>query len=192
MLKATKEQLSATISNAREEQQNRSRQFKGKLEEIDRLNATLKELTTKLNNARYEIIHMKIQFSDNVHQPQLQAAIQVNDGHECPTVLLIGTSNVEGIKEDELSSAVHIRKIIKYTITDTSQYISSVMGPPTLIVLHFLTNDLMSKTPQTCANSLLELASEICGKWPLLKISFHAKMRRHESLDQWADNKCPP
>lgn len=38
-------------------------------------------------------------------------------------VLLIGTSNIKGIKEDKLTSAATTTKIIKYTINETIEFI---------------------------------------------------------------------
>ena len=88
VLKTTREQLAATIANAREEQENSSKQIKEQHEEIDKLNSTIKELTLMLNNARDEIIQMKMQFSMDMRQVQPAAMADIST-HQHPNVLSV-------------------------------------------------------------------------------------------------------
>jgi hypothetical protein len=68
---------------------------------------------------------------------------QENASHSCeaksdtrrakPQVLLLGTSNVIGIRQDKLTTAADVSKVVRYTIKDTIEYIRSFSMSPDLI-----------------------------------------------------------
>ncbi|CAG2245288.1 unnamed protein product [Mytilus edulis] len=84
-----------------------------------------------------------------------------------PSVLLIGTSNIRGINESKLSPSIDAIKEICFTLDKTNEYILGYnpQTPPAVVVLHILTNDLKTKTPQNCACELFALISTIQEKW---------------------------
>lgn len=75
-----------------------------------------------------------------------------------PNVLLIGTSNIKGIKEDKLTS-------IKYTINETIEFVQTCELCPDVVVLHSLTNDLTKMEPQAFVDALEELIKTVKDKW---------------------------
>lgn len=82
-----------------------------------------------------------------------------------PNVLLIGTSNIKGIKEDKLTSAATTTKIIKYTINETIEFVQTCELCPDVVVLHSLTNDLTKMEPQAFVDALEELIKTVKDKW---------------------------
>lgn len=82
-----------------------------------------------------------------------------------PNVLLIGTSNIKGIKEDKLTPAATTTKIIKYTIDETIEYIQTCELCPDVVIFHSLTNDLTKMDPQACVDALAELIKIVKDKW---------------------------
>lgn len=68
-----------------------------------------------------------------------------------PTAVLIGTSNIDGIMADKLSSEVNITKSTAYTLEETKEVISDLNSKPDVVILHSLTNDIKTYTPNEYA-----------------------------------------
>ncbi|VDI52008.1 Hypothetical predicted protein [Mytilus galloprovincialis] len=99
-----------------------------------------------------------------------------------PTVYLIGTSNIQGINEDKLTTVTQITKFTSYTLDDTRKCISKFTHPPDIMVLHALTNDLKSKSPQDCVKELGDIILSLQQKWESMKIIVLLTTPRSDSL----------
>lgn len=82
-----------------------------------------------------------------------------------PMALLIGTSNVNGIKEDKLSSEVNVIKVTAFTLDETKNVINNSSCIPDVVVLHPLTNDIKNISPEKCAEKLQGVVEDIKKKW---------------------------
>lgn len=58
-----------------------------------------------------------------------------------------------------------------------------MVSPPTVVVLHSLTNDLKQKKAHVCVNELFGLVSKICSKWPLVKIVISFTTPRKDNMN---------
>ena len=90
-----------------------------------------------------------------------------------PLVWLIGTSNMDGINADKLTTAASVKKYIAYTfdmVRDTLSSLKAQEDQPSAIVLHILTNELKSKDPESCVSEVKLIASEFGSQWPAAKI----------------------
>jgi hypothetical protein len=95
---------------------------------------------------------------------------------------LIGTSNIQGIDETKLTHAAKVTKFTAYTLEETINCISRLVQEPNIIVLHVLTNDLKTKSPQLCANQLSDVVSSIFEKWCTVKIVVSLTTPRNDSI----------
>jgi hypothetical protein len=79
--------------------------------ENESLTQTIKDLTTKLNISKDEIIQLKTSMASSIHE-ELRAPtnLQPPTKIQQPSVLLIGTSNIEGIKADKLTTVANVQK----------------------------------------------------------------------------------
>ena len=87
---------------------------------------------------------------------------------------MVGTSNILGINEDKLTTAVETKKVVKYTLEETETFITSFSDTPNILVLHSLTNNLKAESPTQCVDKLSQIICQATTKWPYLKyiISF--------------------
>jgi hypothetical protein len=74
---------------------------------------------------------------------------------------LLGTSNVIGIRQDKLTTAADVTKVVRYTIKDTIEYIRSCSMSPDLIACHSLTNDLTKLPPDSCDRTTLVTSAAV-------------------------------
>ncbi|CAC5425996.1 unnamed protein product [Mytilus coruscus] len=74
-------------------------------------------------------------------------------------------------EQDKLTQAADIKKVIQYTLDDTSEFLSTFTDTPDVLVLHSLTNELKTKQPTQCIDRLFHIVSEASAKWPLLNKS---------------------
>jgi len=58
-----------------------------------------------------------------------------------------------------------------------------MVSPPTVVVLHSLTNDLKHKKAHVCVDELFVLVSKICSKWPLVKIVISFTTPRKDTMN---------
>jgi hypothetical protein len=93
----------------------------------------------------------------------VQPKERLNQQQGKPNVLLIGTSNIKNIKADQLSGGIHTMKIVKTTLDVTMKY----QGSPDVIILHSLTNDLKSMSPNECVEKMFTIVNVILPKWPV-------------------------
>lgn len=192
LLQDARDQLKSSITNANENLEIANKRLHEKEAEIETLNDRIKELNQLLNSARDEILQLKSQMSSNMsamwhHSTETRTTSQASeipdDTNMKPTALLIGTSNIEGIKEDKISDIANFTKMIKYTMRETKSAVSEIVSaPPSVIILHSLTNDLKGKRPQICADEMFDLTTSICSKWPLVKIIISLTTPRSDSV----------
>lgn len=172
------------IANLTQDQERYEKGSKKKNEEIDHLTECVTDLTSKLSKSNDEILQLKMNMSSLLDVSQHPTtASHTDDPRARPSVLLIGTSNIEGITAEKLTHVANVQKEIKYTIQDTANYISTLSTPPTVIVLHSLTNDLKHKKPQQCIDDLFQLTSTICAKWHEIKIVISFTTPRCDSMN---------
>lgn len=67
-----------------------------------------------------------------------------------PTALLLGTSNLNGIKPDKLSTSVDISKSTAHTLEEAYSTIENYESKPDVVLLHALTNDIKDHSPEQC------------------------------------------
>lgn len=189
MLHDTREQMLTAMSNFQKEEEILGRKLKEKNEEVDKLTLTIKDLNFQLDHARDQIIQLKMQITDPKQETQFNSAGAKNPNSELhmPTVLLVGTSNVKGIKEDKVTSAAIVTKEVKYTMDETMDFINSVVSPPDILILHSLTNDVKHTSPQDCVNKMFRITSSICYKWPLIKIILSLTTPRCDNMNNSAN-----
>ncbi|VDI52139.1 Hypothetical predicted protein, partial [Mytilus galloprovincialis] len=136
-------------------------------EEIEKFSTSNRSLSDKLDNLFEHNLNLKSQLL-TLLDPQ-QATQKADTSHleeeYVPKVLLIGTSNTKGIKEDKVTNAVKIHKSIQYTIDEATTYITQYEEQPNLVILHILTNDLKKYEPTTCVDKLMHLVHLIGQKW---------------------------
>jgi hypothetical protein len=125
---------------------------------------TLHQLMSKIETVERENILLRSQ-AQLTKISGAKQTFQENASHTCeaksdtrkakPQVLLLGTSNVIGIRQDKLTTAADVTKVVRYTIKDTIEYIRSCSMSPDLIACHSLTNDLTKIPPDRCRNSCI-------------------------------------
>jgi ATP-dependent exoDNAse (exonuclease V) alpha subunit len=91
------EQQRRCIAEKNEDHDYLQNQLKYKMAENESLTQTIKDLTTKLNISKDEIIQLKTSMASSIHE-ELRAPtnLQPPTKIQQPSVLLIGTSNIEG------------------------------------------------------------------------------------------------
>lgn len=187
-LNEIKEQLKDAMENANWTQEQFDRVRNDQLKQIENLTLINKDLTVKLGNSMDEVIQLKAHIASLMDEKvaTCTAAWDISPTHhakEIPLALLIGTSNVEGIKEEKLTNHANVRKVIRYTMKDTLEYILTTATQPTVLVLHSITNDLKVKRPQECVDEMFNLASKVCAKWPSVKIVLSSTTPRCDSAN---------
>ena len=75
------------------------------------LTQTIKDQTPKLNISKDEMIQLNTSMASSIHE-ELRAPtnLQPNTKIEQPSVLLIGISNIEGIKANKLTTVANVQK----------------------------------------------------------------------------------
>ena len=76
-------------------------------------------------------------------------------------VVVIGTSNTEGIDPSKLSTKFDTNKITAYTLEQTQKEVRKLNTIPDVIVLHSLTNDLETLSYDVCIGKLNEIVEAI-------------------------------
>ena len=88
-----------------------------------------------------------------------------------PKILLIGTSNRQGIDEERLFAKCVTHKCTAYTFEITFEKLDSVRSNHyNAVVLHCLTNELAKESPDTCVSKLDEIVTKCGDNWPNIKI----------------------
>ncbi|CAC5391740.1 unnamed protein product [Mytilus coruscus] len=149
LLNETREQLRNTVSSANYAQETYEHRIRDKNDEIQCLNLSVKELSSKLNISRDEIIELKMQLATMIDSgTQFKADIPISPSNANPTVLLGGTNNTEGINAPKLTNIAEVNKVTKYTMQQATEYLATVTTPPSVLALHLLTNKLKTKNQQ--------------------------------------------
>jgi hypothetical protein len=100
------------------------KQLKDKMAENESLTQTIKDQTPKLNISKDEMIQLNTSMASSIHE-ELRAPTnpQPNTKIEQPSVLLIGISNIEGMKANKLTTVANVQKTFQYTLKDISTYL---------------------------------------------------------------------
>lgn len=168
-LKQKHEMQSQTLTQLHNETERKTEEITNKMSQIDALQVECSNLKKTIQLKDEEILSLKIHNSrDDTSEFQ-----EVTHGHSStqrrinpdrerpPHVTLIGTSNFNHIDPSKLSSQYSANKITAYTLQETESQIRNLETIPNVIVLHSLTNDLKTKSPQECVNKMGELVQTI-------------------------------
>ena len=85
-------------------------------------------LKVKIGELQDEVIHLKSQIATYIVAGQM---VRDNSNNNLttesrkPYILLIGTSNIEGIDEMRLSSEADVHKVVQYTLEDTARFLDT-------------------------------------------------------------------
>lgn len=188
MHQTNQEQQKSIMKDVQKNQDYYIDQLTQKNEEIDTLNQTARDLSIKLNISQDEIIQLKMSFASQINtemKPRDDTTVTSQQGsrENKPSVLLIGTSNIGGIDAARITDVATVTKEIKYTMKQATDFLKDIMHPPTIIVVHILTNDLRGKNPNQTVDELFGLATKICSRWPLVKLIISATTPRMDSMD---------
>lgn len=182
------EQHKKITNDLRESHEYNVTQLKQKNEHIEQLNNIVKDTNAKLNMAKDELIQMKTSMAAQIspegklHETRNETGKTLHSDQK-PSVLLIGTSNIKGIDEARITNIASVTKAIKYTIKQAKEYIDELFDPPSVVVLHVLTNDLKSKRSDAVIDELFNLTTKICAKWPLTKLIISSTTPRLDSME---------
>ncbi|CAC5393182.1 unnamed protein product [Mytilus coruscus] len=144
----------------------------------------------KLDEAQDEILQLKSNISaslDEATPRSIQKEVVREVPPAKPKLLFVGTSNIQGIHVEKLTQAADIKKVIQYTLDDTSEFLSTFTDTPDMLVLHSLTNDLKTKQPTQCIDRLFDIVSEASSKWPLLKCVISFTTPRRDSITNFTN-----
>lgn len=117
-----------------------------------------------------EILSLKSQlsnafFSNKGEDTSVSGVATSNTESRKPSALLLGTSNLNGIKRDKLSTSVDISKSTAYTLEEAYFTIENYESKPDVVLLHALTNDIKDHSPEQCTEMLVEVVQLISSKW---------------------------
>lgn len=131
-------------------------------------------LKEKCDSQFNEILSLKSQmsnafFSNKGRDTSINGVATSNTESRKPTALLVGTSNLNGIKPDKLSTSVDILKSTAYTFEEAYSTIENYESKPDVVLLHALTNDIKNHSPEECTENLGEVVQVISSKWKKYK-----------------------
>ena len=173
----------ATIKPPGENQKMRSMQneLDDKNEEIDRLTDDVGQLKIKLNRQQDEMFNLK---------SKMYEAGEKRDNHSKPRVLLVGTSNINGIDEEKLTAAAEVSKEVRYTLKDTLTFIASTnIDPPDILILHSLTNDIRDYRAEACVAMLDDIINKATEKWPNAKCIVSLTTPRSDNMSTFTNGQ---
>ncbi|CAG2189362.1 unnamed protein product [Mytilus edulis] len=89
-----------------------------------------------------------------------------------PHVIIIGTSNIDNIDTKKLSSKFTAEKLTAYTLKETETTVSELefTTKPDAFVLHSVTNDIKTHSPQDCVDKMEDIIQVLKGKFASTKI----------------------
>lgn len=165
LVEKLRKELEDIISSSTTEIQFSSSRMEEKNQEILHLSKAVQDLNKKVSDLQDENINLRTQIA-NLFDSQASAAPFTNVGSKLPFALLIGTSNIKGINEKKLTTAVDIAKIIAFTTEEAKTKISEWQSrEPALVILHVLTNVLKSQDHSACVEDIKSIISDIRKKW---------------------------
>jgi hypothetical protein len=82
-----------------------------------------------------------------------------------PSALLLGTSNIKGINPEKLSAKTCVTKKLAFTLAETEDAVKSHTSRPDVVILHSLTNDVKTLSPEECVTKLDDVVQLITSKW---------------------------
>ena len=110
-----------------------------------------KQLKEKCDTQFDEILSLKTQLSNSFNTNKGDSTVKgsaLSQEPGRPTAVLLGTSNISGIKPDKLSKSVDVSKSTTFTLDDAFSKIGNLETKPNVILLHALTNDIKEHTPE--------------------------------------------
>ena len=107
-----------------------------------------------------------------------------------PRVLLVGTSNINGIDEEKLTAAAEVSKEVRYTLKDTLTFIASTnIDPPDILILHSLTNDIRDYRAEACVAMLDDIINKATEKWPNVKCIVSLTTPRSDNMSTFTNGQ---
>ena len=176
----------ATIKQPDENQKMRSMQneLDDKNEEIDRLTDDVGQLKIKLlvNRQQDEMFNLK---------SKMYEAGEKRGNHSKPCVLLlVSTSNINGIEEEKLTAAAEDSKEVRYTLNDTLTFIASTnIDPPDILILHSLTNDIRDNRADACVAMLDDIINKATEKWPRVQYIVSVTTPRSDNMSTFTNGQ---
>jgi len=167
----THKKLELTLENIKEENENLREKLRIRNMEADKVTSEQKELKTKCDAQFDEILSLKSQISNCLSTEQDVPLMNNSQSRNTkvksrkPTALLVGTSNANYIKPNALSQAVDVKKGTAFTFVETEKVIRNDHSNPDAILLHSLTNEIKTKSPEQCVEELDSLVEMISSKW---------------------------
>lgn len=70
-------------------------------------------------------------------------------------------SNLDRIEHRKLSTYYTANKIVAYTLDDTERELQNLQNEPDVNVLHSLTNDLTTETPNACVDKMDKICHDL-------------------------------
>jgi len=118
----------------------------------EKMSCEFRLLKEKYHTQFNEILSLKSQlsnafFSNKGGDTSVSGVATSNTESRKPTALLLGTSNLNGIKPDKLATYVDLSKSTAYTLENYE-------SKPDVVLLHALTNDIKDHSPEQCTEKL--------------------------------------
>ena len=172
--------MQSTIKSLEEDNENLRDKLRDQKNEYEKLTSDYRLLTAKCDSYFEENLSLKSQLSSSfgyfgqktsedtpsdANATPKNASNAYKETTRKPTALLIGTSNISGIKSDKLSPYVEIKKTIAYTLDETTTKIEMCETQPDVVLLHPFTNDIKEHTPEKCVEKLEKITNIISSKW---------------------------
>ena len=154
--------------------------------EKESLNDKLLGSERALNEARDEILSLKVHIAgiskdENDQSISDWSTVPGKEKKQKPTVMLIGTSNIKGIEPARLSSNINIEKHISYTFAEAEKVIDDSESKPDAVAFHVLTNELKSNSSMECVHKLQNLIKLTKEKMPSAKIIISQATNRSDN-----------
>lgn len=157
-----------TVNQLNKESDRKTEEITRKKTQIDSLELECADLKKTIKSKEDEILSLKLHNSrddseDFQEVTRGHASAQrktQSDRDRPPHVTLIGTSNLNHIDPNKLSSHYSANKITAYTLQETESSIRNLEYTPNIIVFHSLTNDLKSQSPQSCVGKMEDIIQQ--------------------------------
>ena len=179
-----KEKLQISIKSITEENEVLRHKVNEQKSDYEQFMSEYKQLKEKYDTQFDEFFSLKTQLSNSFNTNKGDSAVKGSALSQEPgrtTAVLLGTSNISGIKPDKLSKSVDVSKSTTFTLDDAFSKIGNLETKPNVILLHALTNDIKEHTPEQCVEKLGNLVQLINSKWENTKTIISLTTPRSDS-----------
>jgi hypothetical protein len=181
--------------------ENCCKRINSKDNEIEKLEVKKRELNVKIDQLQSKLMQETLHSSrmdDSLLQvQQSQTTSQKTKEHSSPretkrkTVLLVGSSQLQGVNAKGLSSEFDVEKIVAYTVDDTSRVLEANKEKhtnPDTIALHLITNEVKNHSCTETKIGVVSLVNDTKKNFPDAEIIV-SLATPHFDNSAWAD-KC--